>query len=192
MTTTYSQVLAQARREALRYVTLPTSEAEALQGYLNESLRAAWRSAPWPGVLVLEELPVASRLVSRRIGTATEVADVLGCYDGNPRETDFWADVEFEEDGDNLVLLDDVSSVWVDYLRPAPDLTGLSGSALDNFAVNVRFRSYMALSAAARLVRGDGTLGITAELKREAEEALAVEQGGFVWPARLQRMRMRK
>lgn len=196
MNTTYSKILAQARREAARYVNLPASESEALQGYLNEALRAAWFSAPWPGILRLEELTPASRLVDRRIGetddSAPELAQVLGVYDGNPRVTTGWDYVEFEEDGESLVLLDDLATVWVDYLPPAPELLLLAGSALDNFEIDVRFRAFMAYSAAARLVRGEGTLSVTASLNSEAEAALAIEQGRFTPPQRLMQVRMRK
>lgn len=193
-TVAYSVVRDQAARLAARKRTgLPAIEADQFMGYLSTALRDAWLAAPWPGIMVpVEEFTVTNATVDLT-GAAETVGQVLAVWSANPRTSDLYRAVEYEHDGDELVIVETTvpASVWVDYLPVAPRLATVAEGSLATYEVDERFVDAMAYWAAGQQLRSDGLHAAGAEYQAEGERRLAVEIARQKFPERLSQISLR-
>lgn len=187
ITVLYSDVLNQAAEVAGRTRDkLPVKEALMCQGFLATALREVWNgNYQWPELIKLVQvLPVNPAVTVQNIpkqeGTANALGDILGVWTGNPQGTYQYYGLRFEEQ-DNAVYLPDgpQASVWVEYMLPCPDLNAFNATtqpALLAYPIPVRFRNFLAWSAAGHLCRADGQVAQGDEFLALARSEIIIEQ----------------
>lgn len=185
-TITYNEILYRAAEAAGRVRTqLPVSEATFLKSVLALELRSIWNRCDWnelipdPLQVTVTTSATSNPYFSKNEGstdeTAPEMGDIIGIYTDNPRNpTAQWSELGYDE-GDDVVRLrapEPVQpswpwwyqlvagvvpgQVWVEYVKPCPDLNALNGDTLANYALPEKFAPWLAARAAGHLLLGDG------------------------------------
>ena len=187
ITVLYSDVLNQAAEVAGRTRDkLPVKEALMCQGFLATALREVWNgNYQWPELIRLVPvvpIPPAVSLTSfpKLEGAAQALGVILGVWTANPQGTYQYYGLRFEEQ-DNAVFLPDGAQalVYVEYMLPCPDLNAFNAGtnpALLNYPVPVRFRNFLAWSAAGHLCRADGQVAQGDEFLALGRSEIIIEQ----------------
>lgn len=141
---------------------LPVSEALILQQAAAVALEEIWNKAAWPELIppLVNVAPTGTPIgFSKNEGagaTGGEMGDILLLLTADPRATTQCRAVGFTE-GDNIVYpTEQIASLFVEYVLPAPDLTDYTTAQLAAATVPKRFRNYVALHAAAHLLLPEG------------------------------------
>lgn len=221
-TVTYNEVLYRAAEAAGRVRTaLPTAEATLLKSILAMELRSIWHRCDWneliPDPLAVTVLTNAANepYFSKNEGStdeaAPELGDILGIYTGDPRNySQQWYDMPYDE-GDDVVRLRPPeptapawpwwwqllsgsmpTQVWVEYVKPCPDLNPLSGTALAEYELPEKFAPWLASRAAGHLLMADGAQSLAGVQLGLAQSYMAEIEARITRPEWRWRLRVRK
>lgn len=180
ITVAYLDVLNQAAEVAGRTRDkLPVKEALMCQGFFATALREIWNGQyQWPELIPpVSAVPTNASSFSKLEGQSNAMGDILGVWTANPQITNRYQGLRFEE-GDNLVWLPDGGQalVYVEYMLPCPDLNAFNGDALKTYPIPVRFRNFLAWTAAGHLCRADGQVAQGDEFLALGQSEIMVEQ----------------
>lgn len=180
-TVTYNDVLFQAVEIAGRTRDkIALSEATMVQGFIATALRSIWNpNYQWPELIPpIGSVTAVNRQFSKNEGQAGELGDILGVWTNNPQATDRYVGIRFNEQDDQVQLEDGGGLVWVEAMLPCPDLMLLSAASnpvLATYPISVRFRNFLAYTAAGNLVRADGQMAQGDEILALAQSEITLE-----------------
>ena len=124
----YDLVLRGAAETAGRvYSNLLADEADLFRGFISRRLREAWESQYWPELMVIEERTVsASDTFPLTATDKTDIGEVFRVTDADPRETYKFKTYDFNltSTGINIPNISTTATVWVEFRKRAPMLTG--------------------------------------------------------------------
>lgn len=119
------------------------------------------------------------------------MGDVLTVLSANPHATTRYRAIGFQEGDDEVWIDENLASVWVDFMLPAPDLMSLTGTVLNNYAIPQRFRNYLSNRAAAVLLAADAQGASAAAFLALAETALQTQLNRLPSPPDWRQVRVR-
>jgi hypothetical protein len=107
------------------------------------------------------------------------MGDILGVWTANPQATSRYQALRFEEQDGHVFLPDGgQASVWVEYMLPCPDLNAFNAATeptLLAYKIPVRFRNFLAWTAAGHLCRADGQMAQGDEFLALGQSEIMVE-----------------
>lgn len=135
---------------------LPPSEAALLLSFLASDIVDVWNAEAWPELCEDFETVTlsADKTFSKREGDADEMGDILSIYvTANPQTSTICTAVDDWVEADGKVrVMTDQTTLYVEYMQPAPDLLSVEEDDLDDYELPRRFKNILAFRAAAFLL----------------------------------------
>jgi hypothetical protein len=104
------------------------SNFRTLRHFSSTRLRLAWEGYPWSALTRFAKLPVVTEQDERRILVPADAGEIVGVYNKNPLETTqaTYLSYALTSNGtqDNIVIINSLSEVWVEYRIKREDLFG--------------------------------------------------------------------
>jgi hypothetical protein len=184
-TVLYNDILFQAAELAGRTRDkIALSEATACQGFIATALREVWNSSyQWPELIPdILAVTTANGTFSKNEGSTDpanpELGDILGVWTNNPQNNISYVGLRFNEQDNKVRVEDGGGTLYCEYMLPCPDLmlfNTTTNPTLAAYPISIRFRNFLAYTAAGNLVRADGQMAQGDELLAHAQAEIVLE-----------------
>jgi hypothetical protein len=153
-------------------LNLSSTDAGLLQGFIHLHTRAAWRAAAWPETRGWAQKTTGS---AKSFAKGTTIDQILRITTKDPRTTTAYRRVEFIDGGATVYVLEELDSVWVEYLTAAPDILNMSSPTVLTYDIPDRFASAIISLTAGSYLRAVGRQTTGNEFTQLGEAALTDE-----------------
>lgn len=113
--------------------TLSVQEQGTIRDFVSMALADAWEMVPWPDVVVIEERTIPGGVLSHVAVGYTEIGEILGVYNANPRVTRMVKEYDFITGNEETFLPQGPASAFIEFRKRCPRLFGEPYSAATSY-----------------------------------------------------------